>query len=422
MFRGRYNLYDALIVFLLAAVSAGMFGGAYSPPRMLAFAFSPFFFSKISILLNQSTAFFRQLVFGCSVFFAYVLFSMMWTPNQMQGGKEIVYYCTHFLLLLEIITFGRFAKAPLFSICFGWAVAVIITAPIAVYEVIYDVHLASSKFQSDVYRNFGGGVIMVRRFAAVTFGGQNGYSLFLVIGTLFSLCGMMISRRISGFLFFGMVSGFSSLLVVVNASRGAILSIGVEWVIFMLFYFRSTLRYKNFLLIAFSVGLITFAVAYSDILFAQIQARMINGKILYDAPRLSLMREGFGIFLNSGMIGCGIGGIENAYFALSSTATLLAPHNLLLECLVQYGLVGEILLLGLLFNIFRYGVKNPFFVCRFVAYAALLSFPFWSIINSNYLLHPLLWCVFGCLCFAVEYVPPYFANINVIRRFSVMQP
>ncbi len=392
MFR-KFNIYDVFIVLILATLASGSYFGGFSPTRIVAILLAPIMLLKVSHLIDNNYPLSKYCVFFCIAFFAYALLTFLWTPDVNRGAKDLIYWIIHFIMFLELIAFSKVAKIPLSSICLGWAIAVLITIPIALREFIFNIHLDMARFDGESLTNFGAGVIMLRRSASVTFFNINTYSIFLFISLIFVFCGIFISRNMVLLIFFSVIAFFAIPAIIMNASRGAILSAGILVSIFSFYYLKGNIRYKLLLCMMLFGSTILFIALYHETLFASIEARLDSTSFSSDQGRFYLYVTGLKDFFNSAMMGTGVG----------ADAYTIAYHNFLLEVLVKYGIVGASLLCMLLFLIFYYGRRVV--TSHFVIYSTLISFPIWSIVNSTYMFMESVWALIACLCVFAEYVP-----------------
>src|SRR5690554_6884015 len=168
----KWNIFDFLLIFTIALLVFGGYGGALQPIRLFSLVTVPFvFWFYIKYSRNKQIL---KTIRAVIILYMFLVASLLWTSDVNEGFKEIIYYAIHLNLFLLIIMLFRKAHQPFYSLLVGWALFIFLTQLIAFNEIFFDVHLDLSKFESDKVMN-AGGILVQKKFAAVTFGNYNGY-------------------------------------------------------------------------------------------------------------------------------------------------------------------------------------------------------------------------------------------------------
>ena len=79
----------------------------------------------------------------------------------------------NFHMFFVLVWLADRAHYPQKAVLNGWLLLFVLTIPVALYELWFDVHLPMAVQESDMMMNFGYEVLE-RRFASVTYGNLNG--------------------------------------------------------------------------------------------------------------------------------------------------------------------------------------------------------------------------------------------------------
>lgn len=391
-----YNKYDILLFLLIASVAFGGFGGALAVPRFFTILFSiflPVCFRRPEILSLK-----RYIVF--LVFFSlYSVVSLIWSINKSEGVVDCIYNIIHSLFFIEICAFALYARRPLLTISTSWLIAFLATAGVAVYEITTGYHLPLSRFEEDIQMNAGGGLVVLRRFAAVTFGNFNNYVTYICLCLPFLVYTLLENKSLKCRWFFPLVAIFLSVFILImNASRGGIISLAIVLSVLLLFV-RKT-KYTVFFGTIVIALLFCFLYKYRDILFLSISVRMDVGSegIMEGGGRSKIWKDAFTVFLNSFGLGCGAGALSDS-MELYGTEDIIVPHNFFLEILANYGILIFIPVISFLLRRFIRIIKtkNVDRSRRIILIAAFLSMPVFLVINSGYLELPHIYAFFASI-------------------------
>lgn len=390
-----HNKYDIYLLFLIVSTIFGTIGGALTVPRVLAILLIPKLFG---IIKRVNIQYLSSLRSWCVAFFIFALVSMLWTPDKVEGFKELVYYLVHFLIFFEVIVFSRKALSPLQSITIGFALCVLLTSVIGFWELTTDNHLAYSNMDEAKASNMGGEIVL-RNFAAVTFYNLNSYVTYLCFCLPFLLYGFSLEEKLLKRLSF-IALVVAIVLILCNASRGGMLSI----VICLGVFFLMSPKNKSFIysFIVLIGGLLYLLYKYGDSILLILSMRLSEGGAATDDPRFEIWSNALKVLIEYSGIGCGIGGM-NAAMKQFAKGGITITHNIFLEVLCQYGVVFCIVFVSFLFKQFKKGLKLLDKKRRVMATVALASFPMIGIINSGYLLDPQLFIVLASIYVFVNY-------------------
>lgn len=382
-----YNKYDKYIFLLIASLVTGSIGGSLQIPRLLAILFMPEML-KVRGQCRFYTAKLRQIVVAFIVFAA---ISLVWTPDFINGVKHVVYFIVHFLLFFEILIFSRVAKDPIKSIVTGWLAFVICCSIVSIWELVTDQHFAVSVFDSDTAYNLGNGNIISRRFTSVTFGNHNGYCTVLCFAAPWAFYGLISAKKLLQRILCISCVFLPLLFILIDASRGALLTLAVYFVIYIIFC--PSRKVKFFSVVAFAAVLYYAITELSDI-FVIISARASNQGMLSDDSRFSIWGNALKAYFDTFGIGTGAGGLQIAMEKYAK-GDINITHNMLLELLVQYGFVFAGIFVVFLLKLFRKSIHLLDKSRRMTLLMVFCAFPLYSIINSGYLQMAPLFALFA---------------------------
>ena len=257
LIRNNHNKYDIYLLLLIVSTIFGGIGGALAAPRLLVILLIPQLFSTENIENLNDLSSLRS---WCFAFYVFALVSMLWTPNNEEGFKELVYYLVHFLIFFEVIVFSREALCPLQFIAIGFALCVLLTSVVGFWELTTDNHLAYSQMDEAKASNVGGEIVL-RKFAAVTFYNLNGYVTYLCFCLPFLLYGFSLEEKLLKWMSF-IALIIAIVLILCNASRGGMFTIVICLAVFFLMSQKNkSLIYSFIVLIG---GLLYILYKYGD--------------------------------------------------------------------------------------------------------------------------------------------------------------
>lgn len=405
------NRFDYLLIVTIVLLVFGLYGGDMQPIRLLSLAFMPYTLLSFITTTNRSQI---QLFSVASALYLFIVLSILWTTDVSEGVKEVVYYTAHFSLFLAVINFYKKANLPLQSLILGWIVFISLTQIVAFNEIFFDQHLELSKFDSDRLMNVGG-VIVQKKFAAVTFGNYNTYVTVLAFALPFLFGGFVIAKtKLQQTLSLSIIV-FSLFTLFINASRGGLLAAFIITGIFIFFFRNLQIRNLKFILFLVTPILAFLIYKYFHVIIEQFSYRAAGGRsFTEDNARSELFERALEAFYNKPLFGGGIGSIEAEMYG----SFILLPHNLFLEIMVQFGFLVFLVFLVFLFKLYQKVMRTKISLIKFVVIGALCSLPIVAIINSSYLLLPVFWVYLASL-YCISIYPSTSNNNNNFKVTSI---
>ena len=393
----KFNQYDIYIILLLFSVGAGRLGGTFCMWRMLSILFLPLLMLCYKKALDSNLRIIIKVVF---FFFVYSAVSMLWTPAQ---ESVLVLQLNLFFQLsfcIELIVFARLSRQGEASVVNGWVLAFLFTAIIALWEYQTGNHLSVSKYEDESLNADELGNLLYLLSASATFYNPNEYITFVCFSLpfLFGFVKKNGFRGDLGDLLVYVPVILSAYILLRNASRGGLLSVLVIAGYF-LFYGYGKKRSKTTLYVIIGMVAVSFYFIWDTINENFLARSEMLDNVFDDNIRMKIWQCGLEVSYNYNLLGCGIGGAETAY--KETFSPIPAPHNLFLEILVEYGVVFLVLLVLGLFKMFKSVLNEKDDLRKFLIYAALLSIPFATVINSSYLILISPWAYMSSLIFII---------------------
>jgi hypothetical protein len=392
----KKNSFDYLIVILIVLLSFGSLGGAFAPVRVFALVFSPLILW--SILMRP---FYKKHIYiysFISIWFAYTIISLLWTPDIEEGFKHVLYNYVHFSTIFFLVYLADKANKPRNAVALGWMLSAICTFPIAFYEVIFNRHLPMSNIESETMLNVEGDLLPFR-YADTTFGDLNSFSIFLSYSLLFTLFGVLINRKNIYSRAYFICAGVTFCLVLFNSSRGAILSCFIALFVFIYYYFNNRKKYNILkVIIVTLVCIISACFATNEYIQSfgiRFFYRIESGELFQDKTRLEIYETSWRAAKEMLCLGYGAGSEQSVLERIGSP--IANSHNLFIEILLQYGifiLVGFSMLITLISKrlVFGSDASNKYLAVSFLLIAAPVF-----IVVSGYVLSPSFWVFISSL-------------------------
>lgn len=406
----KTNRFDWLIVISILLLAGGVYGGAFRLARLFALVMFPLLMIK-----GPRCKFIKDLLIVCFVFWLYCVVSLIWTPDLPEGLNQIAYYLTHFVLLFEIIVFAYYARNPLTSISQGWFFLMIFCSGIAIWEMITGSHLPMAYEDNNFIHNEGGAVVN-RMTASVTFGNFNSYGVILCFAMPW-IYYRLISDKYS---FFNktitvLIIALALLIVLINGSRGGILSLSCMMLLFLFKYHRK--KEKFIIIVPISIAVVFILVKYYEEIFMVISMRqsILSEFSKTQGPeggRIDIWLTALRAFIPTMGLGVGVGGMSEAILEYRTNSDIItATHNIFLEVLLQYGILWLFIFLLFIWRMIKRTNKIQDIQRRLPLQMALWIMPIYFIIDSSYLLEPSLYVLLACIYIFVYY--EYFNKLLV---------
>lgn len=392
---------------MVASLAYGEFEalGAFTPVRLMG-AFSIYYIMKnLKKLLKTGFAGWTKFLLFWWVFMSA---SLLWTPDINLG----IIYWFHFTCIigcfLSLFISTIKAKNPIRSFSIGWFIFVLITIPIAVWEITSGNHLSSGSFNE-------GATIAGdwRKFAAVTFANLNSYSLLLTYSLPFlvfliwnDLCKTSKWMKRLVFLIFSIVF----VVLIINSSRAASLCLFSAVFLMLLFQLKYFNKLQRLLLGGFVTTLIILIFQKIDEIeiFYQLFSRLDGRNIFDDSNRIGLIKVGLDIAQENFYFGGGIMSMIPLYKL--HHADFNYAHNLLIEMLVEHGalicMIFIVLFVKLLIRIKTIKEINY----QFLFYYLLISAVFMIVIDDYYFVRSGFWIFLASIISLAQV--PYLQRTN----------
>ena len=385
LIRTNWNRYDFFIIILIVSIISGEIGSPLMLTRIEAICLIPWIITSYKAYKIP-----RYISNFLIIWFAFSILSLLWTPNRDNGIKFLLYNILNACDLVGICMLSKKAKSPLKSIIFAWSIMFLLTMPIAIDEYYNSRHLPVS-VMGEVSLRDGAGDVVQRKFASVTFGNLNTYSVIACFCLPFSLIAVFLYNRFKPLYILTYVC--IAYVILMNASRGAFLCLVIATFLFVVYLLRTKIINRFTIIIILSV--LTLLISqFGESLFAQIVYKT-HYQGFDDPDRFNIYSFAWDIFVSTMTLGCGIGGLSNA-LAING-AIVAATHNLYLEFLVQYGLIPFLAFLNLCYKpALQLSTENHTYVRLLGRIFILYSIPLF-IINSGYIPNPATWLFLGSI-------------------------
>lgn len=388
----EFNKYDKLIILLIVILAFGGYGGALQPIRVIAIFFSPYVILMLSKkYINKQL---QSILLFFAIWYVFSIFSLLWTSDLAEGLKQLLHYYSHISLFLLLFILSSKAVCPVKSILIGWCLFLAVTIPFALNEIVNDVHLGISMLGSDTDKNLGN-MVFSKKFASVTFGNYNSYVTVLCLILPFLLTSFFVFKTKISQLFLWLFLGCLTVILFINASRGGLLVWIISIAFFSYFYYKyySISKLKTIFIF---ISIVIVFVYYFDAIFLQLSYRFMAGSSLFeDTDRFDIYTAALSVLSETVGVGSGIGSIHASIAKVK--LGVIAAHNLWLELLVQYGVVIFLLFIVFIVKTFKKLCTSSSVINRTLGVITMAILLPMSVINSGYLLMPVVWLFFASL-------------------------
>lgn len=395
------NKYDKLLIVLILCLSIGLLKGLFLLPI--------YYFTALSIPLiiqelgNPKDRIIRPILLASVLMMIYGIMTLAWTPDVSKGIIAILIIGRSLALLIDVIILAGRANNPLRSLINGWTYVFILTVIIAIWEITTGQHLSVAREVLD--ETFLQGEDFVRHTASVTFYNPNTYCVFLVMAFPFLLYKTSFVENVKGKILQVVLLLLLVFVMFMNASRGGLISITIMFLVFLYYNMQSYSdegpRRTYIVFIILSLLLLFFL--FYDTLLAGISSRLENRGMLQDNSRRVLWTSSWSAIVNSWGLGQGVGSMLTIMKESNINSTdILYTHNLLLELLLEEGILYFGCFVYFLYKLYRFARASGEIMIKVLAYSTLIAFPFYSIINSQYTPLLFVWCFYASI-YAITY-------------------
>lgn len=384
------NIYDRLIMLLISLQAFGLLGGFLRPVRV--FAYCSILFVIIYFLNNRKKFIQYNYEFFFFAFWViYAVISLTWVIDYGKAFLSIYQLMVSIFLFFTLIWLAGKANKPKESIIKGWILLFLLTLPIALYELTFDLHLPMSVQEEG--ETIGG--ILSRRFASVTFGNLNTYNLVLCYTLPFLLLAITRFTKKRQLFVNILLLVLLCYIVIINSSRAAILTVGVGLLLFLIYYLK---KGKGRLLFV-SIGLVVvfFVIKNFELIFLVTLYRFQSAGF-EDSTRSILLLNAWDALKNSYLLGVGAGNMEASMASYGTRIVVL--HNLFMEIALQYGVYVFCGFLIILWRIIWKGMMYP--EIRWFILIAFCVLGISSVIDARYLPKDYIWLFLGSLSIVVD--------------------
>jgi teichuronic acid biosynthesis protein TuaE len=365
-----------LFLLLIFSLIFGNYGGAFQPIRIISLAIFPF---TIYSMFVSGLKFSNSIIFF-GIFISLGLFLIFFSENMFFALKDVLYLLVNLTLWINIVVLLKQINLSTLELSKYLSFLFVFLVFSGIIEILTGLHFNNSVF---IDNSVLGGVGIERIYASFTFGNYNYFNVHLLFLLPFSI-NFYLKSKFGIFKFIVFLAIILAIIIfIVNASRGSILG---GFILLMFLFFKIKNNYIKFSIIL--VPLIIYMFLDYEFITFQIFYRLSSLDFFSDDARGDIINVGIKILIDSNFIGVGPGNFEES-ISLVDSNIVAAPHNILLEVVTQYGILGLIIFFCIFLNSFRRVFSNT--LLRSILYI----FPFFSIINSTYLDGVLLWLLFA---------------------------
>ena len=380
------NKYDKLIMLLISLQAFGLIGGALQPVRIFAYCCVPFVISYF--FKNRKAAKYYRYEISYFIFWCfYALISLLWVIDLDYGTLYLYHLVVSICVFFTLIWLVEKANKPQESIIKGWILLFALTLPIALFELTYDWHLPMA-IQEEGHTIRDAVVVYYRRFASVTFGNLNTYNLVLCYSLSFLLLAIAWFKKKLHLFINSFLLLFLCYIVILNSSRGAVLTLFMGVLLFLMYYFIKEKR--RVLVMSFIFIVAFFIIQNVETLFEVILFRFERSGF-EDPTRSLLLVHSLDALWNSNLMGVGVGNMRPVMESVYNM-NVSVVHNLFLEILLQYGVLIFMGFVFLLWRIIKRGLMpGNRTISRWFVLLAMCILILGSIIDASYLPKVYIW-------------------------------
>ena len=324
------------------------------------------------------------------------------------------------MLFLEIIVFSLKAKRPLQTLAFAWVCAFLITSVVAVWEINTDHHLNSAKEVKD-FRKDALGETMDKDYAVFTFYNPNTYAYYICLAFPIVLYLFFQSKKRLDHIRYLVPVILIIYIMSKNSSRGGLLTLAITLSTFLYFKMKgSSFRGKVYMIMCI-VLLGLFLVLYGEIIFQALFFRLSKNDLFEDNARIVIWLASWRGFLDSYGFGQGAGSMIPVLEASKDIPfEIYYSHNMIMELLLEYGLLITIGILLFLYRLFVLGIRINDSNIKSMVVGTILAFPFYSVINSENINLTFLWMFFATIyVFCINSVPNPQKNKYIMKKNNI---
>jgi teichuronic acid biosynthesis protein TuaE len=265
------------------------------------------------------------------LWFYYGLLSTTWAANKSLAIKELFYFVIFLFVILAIIGLLMKIDHDEAKVQKIFNVIGIITIVIALVEIVFNMHLPTSRYATNIQF-----MELDLRVATAYFYNENDLSLFLVLISPFYLANIFKGKFHFHLFYIGM-TGLLCFIIYQNGSRAALASVLIQIAVWFFIHHQKMAKVMLWIGLVFT-PIVSFAI-FSKVStlwgFYNLTAESVNSMQV----RLNLVFSGVYSSLRAFLVGVGPGNFEvNVDKDLFNTHGIVNPHNWWVELFTNYGL------------------------------------------------------------------------------------
>ena len=357
------------------------------------------------------------------VWLCYGMLSLLWAPDLANAAADLISIGFGFALVLVLFNVRAYESQHLQLLRIGWVMAFVVTAAVALWELVTGQHLYSAVYESrELY--FDGTVVQS------TLGRPDQYGQFLLLATPFLLWSFYRAKGPAK-LIYGFLVAAAGILVLFTASRLSFLGFAAEllvlvfivdrrWHVIMLglvgvalgFFWWSNVFLSSDIRLASKFG--SALSETEDGSIAKRFALTMNGIwMVYDTAGLGVGAAGFRQYLADHDVPFAKGTNPEGYFAHNWWIQLASEYGIL----VTSGLLGLLVFIGLLaFRAKRAGAPPELRRLAIVTLVGLVGYLFYGVVTGTSVRQPVHWMFFASLVVMAAHLYQAQAAFYRVRR------
>ena len=328
---------------------------------------------------------------------------LLWTPDFPAGIKELLSIGLGFAIGIIFLCLQSYTDDGLMSIGWGWMVAFLLTASVAIWELTTSHHLSGSYLAHNS---------TLRRIAS-TFGNTNDYGAFLVLS--YPFLWLVYQRTKSPQLRWGQWLLIASVpvLVIFTASRLSAIAFFMQLLVLTASFLRNKHKHSQSLILVTlsAIILITGMLNPTTDIHRKMSAAVHisspqNKKKHSFQSRIFLTLNGLWLTEQTSGRGVGPGGFE--YFQLNKLVPyhtrVSNPHNFWIEILSQYGILVFCLFVSWYLSLYVIAFKKRQTSTSGILLAGLVGYIFAAVANSSYMAQQTNWVFLASIMILAVYL------------------
>lgn len=388
----KNNFYDYFIIAILTSTIAGTAQiGFISHTFLAGLLCLPFALKEIIYSFKRGNI--SPIILLMLIWILYALASFLWTPEQENFLKDLWGLIWNIIIFIGLYHSAHQANLTEKSILSGLRILIALTLIIATWEITTDSHITGfGDYNEDTNIDIDGRVER-RIFAAVTYKNLNSYVTLLCMALPFLMYGLFVLQK----KWFSLLVLLGAIVVlIVNSSRGGLMCLAVDLIVFALLYRKQKLPNKRLITFFVSIAIVLIILKYGLVIAEQAVGRLASygtKDIMSDEGRWEVWALGLQLCLESLGFGWGVGSMQAMYE--STGFWLHYSHNLIIEFLMQYGIWLLIFIGIMFFKNWIFLIKSENQSQKLLGWLLLVSFVPLAIIDDSYLPHTYVWIWFA---------------------------